>query len=312
MQDEFKLFPDQASTLASQIDWLYAFLVAVSLFFAVLIFVLVGYFAIRYRRGTKADRSNPVHGHHALELAWTLIPLALSMVMFFWGASLFIKAQRPPADALEVYVLGKQWMWKMDHPSGRREINELHVPIGKPVKLTMTSEDVVHSFFVPAFRMKMDVLPGRYTTAWFEATMVGEFRLFCSQYCGTDHSKMGGKIVVMTQTDYERWLSGGASSDPPEVLGERLFQKLACATCHRADGGGRGPSLAGVYGTQVVLQSGMSVLVNEDYVRESILDPKAKLVKGWDAVMPTFSGQLGEEGVIQLIAYIKSIGKKRQ
>jgi cytochrome c oxidase subunit 2 len=312
MQDEFKLFPDQASTLASQIDWLYAFLVAVSLFFSVLIFVLVGYFAIRYRRGTKADRSNPVHGHHALELAWTIIPLALAMVMFFWGASLFIKAQRTPDGAFEIYVLGKQWMWKMAHPSGRREINELHVPIGRPIKLTMTSEDVIHSFFVPAFRMKMDVIPGRYTTAWFEATMLGEFRLFCSEYCGTNHSKMGGKVVVMPQADYERWLTGGASSEPPEILGERLFQKLACVTCHRADGGGRGPSLNGVFGTQVALQSGRSVLANEDYVRESILDPKAKLVKGWDPVMPTFSGQLGEEGVIQLIAYLKSIGKKRQ
>lgn len=312
MAGELRFLPEQASTLAAEVDWLYAFLVAVSVVFAGLIAVAVVWFAVKYRRGSSADRTNPISTHLPLELTWSVIPLILTMVMFVWGASLFIRAKQPPAGALEIYVLGKQWMWKLDHAGGKREINELHVPLGRPVKLTMTSEDVIHSFFVPAFRMKMDVLPGRYTTAWFEATKLGEFRLFCSQYCGTSHSRMTGKVVVMTPADFDRWLAGGSSGDAPAVLGERLFVRLACVTCHRADGGGRGPSLVDVFGSEVKLASGATVTADEDYIRESILEPKAKVVAGWDPVMPTFSGQVGEEGILQLVSYLKSLQRKQR
>ncbi len=310
MPQGLQLFPQQASTIAKHVDWLYFFLIAVTIFFATLVCVLVTFFMIRYRRGTKVDRSNPVNHSTTLELLWTGIPLVLAMVIFAWGAVLFYAIQTPGQGAMEIYVVGKQWMWKLQHPAGKKEINELHVPLGKRVRLTMTSEDVIHSFYVPAFRIKKDVLPGRYTTLWFEATKLGTFHLFCAEYCGLGHSRMIGRVVVMTPGDYEKWLSGGGNEEPLEVSGERLFQRLACATCHREDSKGRGPTLAGVFGTSVRLKSGASVVADESYIRESILEPQAKLTAGFDPVMPTFIGQLGEEGIIQLIAYIKSLARK--
>ncbi len=305
MLRDLPLFPPQASTYAGRVDALFFFLLAVSLFFIALIFILVIAFAITYRRRSPEERPGPIREPLALELAWTVIPLGLTVIMFIWGAQLFFFASRPPAAALEIAVVGKQWMWKFQHSEGPREIDELHVPVGRPVKLTMASEDVIHSFFVPAFRIKRDVVPGRYTTAWFEATQPGEYHLFCAQYCGTAHAGMMGRVVAMDPVAYERWLRGGAGLTPA-AAGEVLFGRLGCATCHRADNTGRGPALAGVFGRPVRLQEGRTVMADEGYIRESILEPNAKIVTGYQAIMPTFKGLVSEEGLLQIIAYIKS------
>jgi len=217
----------------------------------------------------------------------------------------------PPANALDVFVVGRQWMWKVQHIEGRREINELHVPVGRPVKLTLTSEDVIHSFFVPAFRVKQDVLPGRYTQLWFHPTKPGRYHLFCAEYCGTKHSGMIGWVYVMAPHEYEEWLSGGAGEGTLASRGDKLFQDLACTNCHKADGSGRGPSLEGIFGQTVELESGPKITVNDDYLRESILSPQAKIVKGYQPIMPTFQGLVKEDELLQLIEYIKSTGKKR-
>jgi cytochrome c oxidase subunit 2 len=309
MWSNLPLFPVQASSVAGRVDALFLFLVLVSAFFATLIFVLILYFAIKYRRRTETEQPPAIHGDLRLELLWTLIPLGLVMIMFFWGARLFVTLSRPPANALEIYAIGKQWMWKFQHPSGQREINELHVPLGQPVKLIMASEDVIHDFFVPAFRVKMDVVPGRYTTTWFEATRSGDFHLFCAEYCGTAHAGMIGRVVVMTPAAYEQWLSGGASGESMQMAGERLFQQLGCHTCHRPDTGARGPALAGLFGRQERLQNGETITVDESYLRESILQPNAKIVAGYQPLMPTFQGQISEEGLLQIIAYIRSLGQ---
>jgi cytochrome c oxidase subunit 2 len=231
------------------------------------------------------------------------------MVLFVWGAMVFFHAQRPPRGAIEIYAVGKQWMWKFQHMDGQREINELHVPIGQPVKLTMISQDVIHSFFVPAFRVKQDVLPGRYTTVWFQATRTGRYHLFCAEYCGTQHSGMIGSVVVMEPAQYQAWLSGGGGEGSLAQSGEKLFQDLACNTCHRSDSGARGPDLAGIFGSQVTLQAGQKLVADEAYIRESILNPQAKLVMGFQPIMPTFQGQVSEEGLMSLVAYIKSLQK---
>ena len=301
------LFPEQASTVARQVDALYYFLIGVSTFFALLIASLVVYFAVRYRRRTEADRPEAIHGSLTLELAWTLIPFALTMVMFFWGARVFVTLRRPPDNALQVFVVAKQWMWKLQHLEGRREINQLHVPVGRAVKMTMTSEDVIHSFFVPAFRVKQDVLPGRYTTLWFEATKTGTYHLFCAEYCGTEHSAMIGQIIVMEPSEYQTWLSGGPVTASLASAGETLFTDLGCISCHRSDSGARGPQLVGLFGKRVQLQGGATLVVDENYLRESILDPQAKIVAGFQPIMPTFKGLVTEEQLMQLIAYIKSL-----
>ena len=243
----FPLFPPQASTVAGRVDALYFFLIAVSTFFSLLIATLVVVFAVRYRRRRAGELPPPIHGSIALELTWTVIPLVISLGTFVWSADVFVSTRRVPPGAMEVYVVGKRWMWKTQHMTGQREINELHVPIGVPVKLTMTSEDVIHSFFIPAFRVKQDVIPGRYTTIWFEATKTGEFHLFCAEYCGTKHSQMIGSIKVVEPAAFQTWLAGGATGSPAEE-GEKLFQSLACITCHRADSGARGPRLEGLFG----------------------------------------------------------------
>jgi cytochrome c oxidase subunit 2 len=307
-----RFLPERASTMAGQVDALLLFLVAVSVFFAGLIFVLVTVFAIKYRRRSADEKPRPIHGSLGLELTWTIIPLALAMVMFGWGAWVYISLSSPPADAIEIFVVGKQWMWKLQHPDGQREINELHVPVGRTVKLTMTSEDVIHSFFVPAFRIKKDVLPGRYTMAWFQATKAGEYRLFCTQYCGTSHADMVGRIVVMEPSAYEAWLRGGGMTESPAAAGLRLFQQFGCVGCHLPDGKGRAPSLVGLFGRRVILTTKQTVIADEAYIRESIVDPQAKVAAGYAPVMPTFKGLITEDGLAQIIAYIKSLGTEQK
>lgn len=302
-----RLVPEQASTVAGQVDALFLFLVAITVFFTGLIFLLVVVFALKYRRRSDDERPKAIHGSLVLEALWTVIPLGIALAIFVWGTYLYYVISRPPAAAMEIYVVGKQWMWKLQHPTGQREINELHVPVNRPVRLTMTSEDVIHSFYVPAFRIKADVVPGKYTSTWFEATKTGEYHLFCAEYCGTSHAVMGGRIVVMEPAEYERWLTGGASAESLPAAGEALFARLACNTCHKSDGSGRGPSLVGKFGKTERLASGETVAVDESYVRESILNPQAKITTGYPPIMPTFKGLVTEDQLLQLIAYIKSL-----
>ncbi len=303
----FPLFPERASTLASEVDGLYLYLVAVALFFSLGIAFALVLFAIRFRRRVDSEWPGEIEGSMVLELTWTIIPLLLTVVMFVWGARVFFHMNRPPDDAMEVSVVGKRWMWKLQHPTGQREINELHVPVGRPVKLRLTSEDVIHSFFVPAFRIKKDAVPGRYSMAWFQATRPGTFHLFCAEYCGTEHSKMIGRIVVLEPAEYQTWLAGGPAPVSPAAAGEKLFTELNCITCHRADSGGRGPVLQGLFGRTVRLQNGDTVVADEGYIRESIMNPAAKVVAGYQPVMPTYLGQVSEESLLQLIAYIRSL-----
>ena len=303
-----RLFPEQASTFAPDVDHLLYFLLAVAAFFTLAIFCSIFYFAIHYRRRSETELPRAIHGGMALEILWSVIPFGLTMVMFTWGASIYFNESRPPDNALDVYVVGKQWMWKLEHLGGQREINELHIPVGRAVRLTMTSEDAIHSFFVPAFRTKQDAVPGRYTTTWFTPTKVGKYHLFCAEYCGTNHSRMGGWIYVMAPRDYEAWLSGGASGGSLAENGQKLFDELACGNCHKPDGSGRCPSLTGLFGKTVQLAGGATVKADEGYIRESILQPQAKIVAGYGPIMPTFQGLVTEEGVLQLIEYIKSLG----
>ena len=307
MFDNFPLWPARASTMAGNVDALYIFLVIVSALMTGLIFVAIVYFAARYRKqeGVLAEQ---IDGSTPLELTWTIIPFFVFMVIFLWGAVVYFKEHTPPRDATEVYVVAKQWMWKLEHSEGQREINELHVPVGRDVKLIMTSQDVIHSFYVPAFRMKQDVLPGRYTMAWFRATKPGTYHLFCAEYCGTQHSGMIGDIVVMEPAQYEAWTSGG-STGPLSATGEKVFGELGCSTCHRPDSQGRGPNLQGVFGKPVELADGRTVTADENYVRECILDPGSRRVKGFQPIMPTFQGLVSEEQVNALVAYVKSLSK---
>jgi len=308
MFTNFPFFPQAASEQAGQIDALYFFLVAVTAFFTALIAILVAVFAVKFRRKHDTEVGEAIHGSLALELLWTIIPLGITMVMFVWGAQVFFHMTRPPKGAMEIYVVGKQWMWKAQHMDGAREINELHVPIGRPVKLIMGSEDVIHSFFIPEFRVKADVIPGRLNTMWFTATKPGRYHLFCTQYCGTKHSAMIGWVTAMEPAEYEAWLGGGGAGGTMADAGAKLFQDLACATCHLDNGQGRGPVLKGVYGKPVTLQTGQTVTVDDAYIRESILMPQAKVVAGFQPIMPTFQGLVTEEQLLQLIAYVKSLG----
>jgi cytochrome c oxidase subunit 2 len=306
----FPLFPKEASTTAYQVDHLYFALLGVACFFTLLIFVGLAFFAARYRKGSKASRAGAGKEHLKLELTWTIIPLIISSGIFTWAASIYFDMHRAPQNAMEIYVVGKQWMWKIQHPEGNGEINELHVPIGRPVKLVMTSQDVIHSFYIPAFRVKQDVLPGRYSTLWFQATEAGEYHLFCAEYCGTGHSHMIGRVVAMEPEEYSHWLS---ETQPPGSMantGEQVFQHFACNTCHKEADLGRGPSLHGLYGSTVHLEGGGTVAADQDYIRESILDPSAKITAGYRNIMPTYKGQMSNEQVAQLVEYVKSLGKK--
>lgn len=310
MGSRIPLFPEQASSVAADVDHLTLFLLAVAIFFTILIFASIFYFAIRYRRRSEQELPHVQHGGMLLEILWTVIPFGITMVMFTWGAELYYRESRPPDNALPIYAVGKQWMWKLEHVEGQREINELHVPVGRPVKLTMTSEDVIHSFFVPAFRTKQDVVPGKYSTLWFTPTKPGKYHLFCAEYCGTRHSGMIGWIYVMEPDEYENWLN---SNPPPASLAEeggKMFNSMLCASCHKQDGTGRCPSLVGLYGKTVQLAGGGKVVADEAYIRESILQPQAKIVAGYGTIMPSFQGQLTEEDMVQMVEYIKWLGDR--
>jgi cytochrome c oxidase subunit 2 len=306
MQAEPTIHFTDASSWAIQWQHMFYFLVAVAILFSLLIFGLIFYFAIKYRRRSKDEIPPQIKGNLALEVTWTVIPAGLCVVMFLWASDLFFRNSLPPKDSAEIFVVGQQWMWKVQHSEGIQEIDELHVPVGVPIKLTMTSQDVIHDFAVPAFRIKKDVLPGQYTDEWFTATETGRFHLFCDQYCGTSHSAMVGWVIVMEPTEYARWLSRGVATKSMADVGAELYVRYGCDTCHST---GKGPPFAGLYGSFVKLTGGQTVIADDAYIRNCILTPSSQRVAGYAAVMPTFQGQLGEEQILQLTAYIKSVAR---
>jgi cytochrome c oxidase subunit 2 len=308
VQAQLPFFPEQASNFAPNVDALMTFLILVSAFFTVAITAAVVFFFLKFRRKSENEIGVPIHGDMRLESMWIVVPAFIALAMFAGGAVVYVDFRHAPQDTLDIYVIGKQWMWKIQQPNGRREINEMHVPVGRDVKLVLASEDVIHDFFVPAFRVKMDVVPGHYNTMWFRPTKAGHYHFFCSQYCGTNHAVMGGWVTVMEPSDYAAWLSGSMGQDvDPVVAGEKLFAEKACSTCHIGNGTGRAPSLNGVYAGTVHLADGSNVTADEAYIRESILVPNAKIVAGYQPLMPSFQGQLTEEQIMSLTAYIKSL-----
>lgn len=316
---EIALFPEEATVTAAQVDHLFLFLLMVCGSVTVLVGFLLGFFAWRYRR-RRGEEGNPpeTHASELLEWSWTIAPLGVFAIFFIWGAQVYFSAYRSPDDAATIYVVGKQWMWKFQHPEGQREIDMLHVPRGRPIRLLMTSEDVIHSLFIPDFRIHMDLLPERYSSVGFQATRLGEYNLFCSQYCGTGHSTMIGKVIVMEPADYGKWLHSSAEGSMA-LQGRKVFLKYRCDSCHSADSAARAPVLENLFGSTVVLNDGRAVKADEDYIRESILNPSAKIVAGYENIMPIFrtagetvandshEGQISEEEIFDLIAYIQSL-----
>ncbi|AEU34541.1 cytochrome c oxidase subunit II [Granulicella mallensis] len=300
------LFPAEASTISPYTDALYFFLLAMTLVGLLLVGVLVFGFSIRYRR-EKNPVATQVEGSTLLEATWTIIPLAIFLVTFVWGALLYFRIYDPPANAMNIYVVGKQWMWKAEHPGGQHEINALHVPAGRPVQLTMISQDVFHSFSIPDFRVKREVIPGRYTTIWFQATTPGTYHIFCTQYCGTQHSGMIGEVTVLSPDDYQKWTQQSTSGMSLAQNGERLFASMGCNACHSGNAAARGPNLAGVYGSKLTLTNGSQVLVNDAYLRDAILNPSQHITAGYAPIMPTYQGQISEDGLIDLVEYIKNM-----
>lgn len=311
MLADVPLFPTQGSSIAGSVDAVFFYILLTTIFFSVLIAGLLITFAVKYRKRPDVDEPKlDTHSFLALEITWTLVPLLLAGVMFFWGAHVYFEQTRQPKSAMDVFVVAKQWMWKFQHMTGRREINHLHVPVNQSIKLIMGSEDVIHSFYVPAFRVKQDVVPGKLTTTWFKPTRTGEFRLFCAEYCGTNHSRMIGSVIVMEQADFERWISGETGATPAEA-GKIVFEKFGCNTCHIPGQVLRGPDLQGLYNKSVQLATNQIVTADDGYIRESILEPTAKVVAGFQPIMPTFKGLLTEEQVLQLIAYIRSMADQK-
>ena len=302
------IFPPRASTVAEGVDQLHYFLTVLTLFFTFVIFTIIFYFMVRYRRRSEDEQPPATVTYMPLELGWTIVPTLICVVVFVWSASLYFRNASPPNASMEIIVIGKQWMWHIQHPEGVREINELHVPVGVPVKLTLTSQDVIHDFFIPAFRVKRDATPGRYSSMWFQATKTGTFHFFCAQYCGQGHAAMIGWVHVMSPEDYAAWLSGSNRGESMTQAGERLFQQYGCATCHVADGTGRGPSLVGQFGKPQKLRDGQTLLVDEAFLRRAITQPNSMPIPVYAPVMPSFQGQLNEEQILQLISYVKSLG----
>lgn len=304
----FPLAPPQASNFAGEYDLLFGVITFLTVVFTLLVAGLVIAFAIRYRRGTTADRSRPVYENLRFEVFSMVVPTILGLGIFVWGTRLFVNMRTPPADATELFVIGKQWMWHIQHPDGTRENNTLHVPIGKPVKLTMISQDVIHAFYVPAFRVQYMVVPGRYTQMWFTPTQKGEFHLFCNMYCGTQHSEMGGRVVVMEPRAYSEWLARNGENTPQLSIaqaGARLFNKIGCVNCHGGQDNVKGPTLNGIYNTARTMTDGAVMRADETYLREAILRPHNQITQGYENTMLPYEGQLTEDQVLQLITFIR-------
>ena len=300
------LFPREASTIAPYMDELYFFLLGMTITGILLVGAIVFTFSYRYRKSVHPVATQ-IEGSTLLEATWTIIPLAIFLVTFVWGALLYFRIYNPPVNSMNIYIVGKQWMWKAEHPGGQHEINALHVPINQPIQLTMISQDVFHSFSIPEFRIKREVIPGRYSTVWFNATTPGDYHLFCTQYCGTNHSAMIGTITAMTPDDYKKWTEESTSGMSLAQNGERLFASMGCNACHSGNAAARGPSLAGVYGSKLTLTNGSQVLVNEAYLRDAILNPSQHVTSGYAPIMPTYQGQISEDGLIDLVEYLKTL-----
>ena len=307
-----RFFPVAASAHAARVDWLIAGFTLLMVALTGPVFVLIFYYSIKYRRGSSADRHEGRPREILIETSWMVIPFLATLGFFVYAAYLYLDLGRPPADSLVVDVVAKQWMWKFEHPGGQREIDDLHVPVGQDVKLTMTSQDVIHSFFVPALRIKQDVLPGRYTELWFNANRPGVYDLRCSQFCGMDHSLMIGRLFVMSGGDYARWLQQAGASGDLASQGKTLFDNLGCSGCHAAGATVRAPPLNGLYGQPTPLDGGRVVVADDQYIRDSILDPNRDIAAGYQPVMPTYAGQVSEDDLLKLVAYIKSLGPQRQ
>ena len=305
------ILPNEDSSYAGNVDWIFVCLLGLCSVITLAVFVVIVGFCIRYRKGSKADRSNypSEEKQIGMELTWIVIPLVIFIGLFIWAGNVYYEMFSPPEDGVAIYVIGKQWMWKIEHAGGQREINQLHIPVNRNIILTLTSQDVIHDFDVPAFRIKHDVLPGRYTRMWFKATRPGTYHLFCGQYCGDLHSQMIGDVIVMSDIDYAAWLKSSGTQNAPETLaaeGSRYFHTLGCSACHEGSQVIHAPSLNGLYGQSVPLQSGQVVVANEDFLRDSILKPSANVPAGYKPIMPSFQGVLSEEQIIAIIAYIKS------
>ena len=308
----FPIWPDQASSGAQEVDQLMIALLGMSLFFVLVVAGPIIYFSFKYRRSNPASRVLSFRKTWIIEIAWTVIPLVIAIGFFFVAASIYFRQRHPPADAMEIHVVGKQWMWKIQHPQGKREINELHIPAGIPIKLLMTSQDVIHSFYIPAFRVKQDVLPGRYTSMWFVPRTPGKYHLFCTQYCGEGHARMNGQVFVLPKADYQKWLTSGEQAESPEKEGARLFLQYGCSGCHAGSRVVRAPSLVGLYGSVVPLEGGKTTIADDQYLRDSILLPNSQVVAGYDPVMPSYEGKISEDALFALIAYLKSLGSGAQ
>ena len=300
------LFPREASTIAPYMDELYLFLIGITIVGLALVMVLIFGFSYRYRKQVHPV-AEQIEGSTLLEATWTIIPLGIFLVTFVWGAFLYFRIYTPPTNSMNIYIVGKQWMWKAEHPGGQHEINELHVPVGRPVQLTLISQDVFHSYSLPEFRVKREVIPGRYTTVWFEATNPGTYHLFCTQYCGTDHSRMIGEVTAMLPEDYKRWTEQSTSGMSLAQNGERIFASMGCNACHSGNPAARGPNLAGVYGSKIQLANGSVQLADEAFIRDTILNPSQHVPAGFAPIMPTYKGQISEDGLIDLVEYLKQL-----
>jgi cytochrome c oxidase subunit 2 len=302
----------QASENAAEVDYLLWALLAISLAVLALVAMLLLRYIVKYRASSKFDRGALEQKSWRFESAWTAATLVVFLALFVWGANLYLRLFATPRDALQIYVIGKQWMWKVEHIGGQREINALHIPVGRSIQLVMTSEDVIHDFSIPAFRLKHDVLPDRYESLWFTPTRIGTYHLFCTQFCGLDHAKMGGEVVVMSPPDFERWLAQNGGVGDLAEEGRDIFLRFGCGGCHASAAGDdhgtvRAPPLAGLYGARVPLSDGRVVPADERYLHDSITDPGHDLVAGYDPIMPSFAGQISEEDIVKLVAYLKSL-----
>ena len=300
------LFPREASTIAPYMDALYFFLLGMTVVGVLLVLAIILTFSLRYRRAVHPVATQ-VEGSTLLEATWTIIPLGIFLICFVWGALLYFRIYNPPVNSMNVYVVGKQWMWKAEHPGGQHEINALHIPVGRPIQLTMISQDVFHSFSIPDFRIKREVIPGRYSTVWFEATTPGTYHLFCTQYCGTNHSVMIGEITALSPADYKKWTEESTSGMSLAQNGERIFAAMGCNQCHTGNAANRAPSLAGIYGSRVQMANGTMQQVDEAYLRDVILNPSQHVPMGYAPIMPTYQGQISEDGLVDLVEYIKNL-----